>query len=318
MMAVTVLGQCERSAWTRLALLLAAAALGGGGLGCGDPELWTRDLSVQNGNQLPTRLAEGPDARIYVSDAQVGSVFVYSSDLSVVQELKGLDQPLAVAVGRGGAIYVGSRGRAAIEVYTPGGAKLFDIGRGQIPMPNDLAFDRDDLLYVVDSLSDRVRVYRTDGSPVRSIGGSGDADGQLDFPVAVAISYHNGPGELYVADQGHGRVQVFDLEGHFLRGYGEKVEAFSGPSANWEGKFVRIQSLAIDALGRLHAADSYLNKVQILDADTGAYIGSYGDLGTAVGELNVPLDIWITTAGEVLVANSGNARVDVVHEVPGS
>ena len=295
-----------RRALVGFAPIFVAVVLGAGGIGCkGDP--LPPDLTVQNANRLPTRLAQGPNWRFYVSDARIGSVFIYGPDLRLVGELKQLDRPLGVVVDALGQIYVGNDGRDNVEVYSPAGVKLREIGAGTIRMPNDLDLDEDGNLYVVDSLSDTVRVFDAAGAWLRDIGSAGDAAGELSFPAAVAIAYRSGFGEVYVADQGHARIQVYDLQGAFLRGYGSEVGAFSG---DWQGKFVKLQSLAIDEFGRLHAADSYLNRIQILDPDTGAYLDSYGSFGTGAGELNVPLDIAIAFWGSTVVANSGNRKVE--------
>ncbi len=292
----------------KLGLFLAAVLFAATGLGCPpDP-----DLSIENHNRMPTRLAQGSGGRFFVTDAVAGSVFIYSSDLTLQSELKDLDRPLAVAVDKFGKLYVGSNGRNSVEVYDHGLHKLWDIGQGQIQMPTDIAIDNAMNLYIVDSLSDTVWVYRPNGSLLRSIGSTGTGDGELRFPSAVTVAYPSAAGELFVADQANSRVQVFTLEGDFLRGYGEPIEAFS---QEWEGRFVNMQSLAVDIMGRLHVADSYLNRVQILDPSSGAFIDSYGEFGTAAGELNVPLDLHITQAGEAVVTNSGNHRVEVVYEV---
>jgi DNA-binding beta-propeller fold protein YncE len=307
-----------------LGLLLVVVLLGTGGAALHNPDRNDTDgdrigearepgpLAIESSNRLPTRLAQGPDERFYVSDAQAGSVFIYNRDFTLVGELKNLDRPLGVAVDATGTIYVGNDGRDNVEVYSATGTKLFAIGQGTLQMPNDLAIDRDGNLYAVDSQKHTVWVFDAAGNWVRNIGSAGDGDGELNFPVALVVDHRSGMGELYVADQGNARVQVFDLEGRFLRAYGAKPEAFSD---EWEGMFVKIQSLALDAQGRLHAADCSLNKIQILDPDTGAYLESYGTFGTARGQLNLPLDIWITPRGEVVVANAGNHRVEMVHVV---
>ena len=112
----------------------------------------------------------------------------------------------------------------------------------------------------------------------------------------MTIAYRQGTGELYVADQGHARVQVFDLQGKFLRTFGSVVE-FN--SSEWECRFVRLQSLAVDEHGRLHAADCHMNNVQILDADTGRYLDSYGIFGSKPGELNMPCRSISSSTGAV-------------------
>jgi hypothetical protein len=280
----------------------------------------TDALAVQNANEYPTRLAVSPDGRYFVTDAKVGSVFIYDPNLTLAGELKGIDRPLGIAVDSQGDIYVGSNSADTVEVYRSDGVKIAGIGEGNIRMPNDLVFDRDGNLYVVDSLNNIVRVYDSARLEAGSIGGAGNGEGEFTFPVALAIVYRadaNGieTGELYVADQGNYRVQVFDLDGNFLRSFGGQVT--SGMMGyKWQGKFVKIQSLEIDYLGRVHACDSYTNRVQILNPDTGGYISSYGSAGSGPGELSLPLDIVITDSNDVVVANAENKRVEVIYTVP--
>jgi len=269
-------------------------------------------------NNFPTRLALGLDNDIYVSDAKADTVFIYDAELNLAGKLVGIPRPLGVAVAPNGNIYVGSDARDEVQIYDERGVRIQTIGSGAIRMPNDLVVDRDGWLYVADSLSNKVWIFDPNGVPAGSAGSTGDVPGQLDFPVAITIGYRTEGnvevGELYVADQRHARIKVFDLMGKFLRAYGDRITRGMA-SSNWHGKFARIQSLAIDARGRLHAVDCYMNNVQILDADTGGYIDSYGQFGAAEGQLNVPLDVLIV-GGKVIITNAGNKRVEVIYTVP--
>jgi hypothetical protein len=272
----------------------------------GDP------LAVKHANRTPTRLMQGgPDGNFYVSDAHVNSVFVYSPDLKLVGEIEAPPRPLGVAVDTNGNVYIGSDTNNTVDLYDQSGTHIQTVVSG-VQMPTDLALDDADQLYVVDSLSDTVKIYGSNGIWLRDLGLPGDGPGQLKFPVAVAIS--DVAAEIYVADQGHGLIQVYDMQGAFLRSYGGLIEAFSSESP---GKFVKLQSLAVDDLGRLHALDNYFNNTQILDATTGAFIESYGGYGSDAGKLNVPLDLWISTTGEVAITNSGNHQVEYIYTVSG-
>jgi len=276
------------------------------------------ELIVPFENNCPTRLAIGLDNEVYVSDAKADAVFIYDAELNLAGRLVGIGRPLGVAIAPNGNIYVGSDARDEVQIYDERGVRIQTIGAGTIRMPNDLVVDRDGWLYVADSLSNKVWIFDPNGVPAGSAGSAGDDPGQLDFPVAITIGYRTEGNvevaELYVADQRHARIKVFDLLGNFLRAYGGRVtRGMSSP--NWHGKFARIQSLAMDARGRLHAVDCYMNNVQILDADTGGYIDSYGEFGAAEGQLNLPLDILIV-GGKVIITNAGNKRVEVIYTVP--
>jgi tripartite motif-containing protein 71 len=275
----------------------------------GNPEPPTDPLVKRNSLYSPVRIAEGADGKLYVSDTNVNSVFVIQN-LLVTNELQGLARPLGVAVDAQGNIYVGNDDRDNVELYDATGKLLRRFGDGRIGMPNDLALDRVGNLYVADSTANQVKVYAPDGSLLRSIGGS-----RLQFPAALCIAEFDGNSggeEIYVADQGHGMVQVFALDGTYLRSFGAKLP-FGDPA--WPGKFVQLQSLAVDAQGRVHALDSVQLQVQILDALSGQYIESYGSKGNAEGQLSVPLDITFTKNRQIMVTNFGNHRIDMLRDL---
>ncbi len=257
----------------------------------------------------PIRITEGGDKRLYVTDAKSNSLFILNNLLTVA-ELQQLDRPLGVAVDSTGNIYVGNDGRDNVEVYDSTGTKLRDIGIGNIQMPNDLALDLAGNLYVVDSLANNVQVYAPDGALLRTIG-----ETLFQFPASLTIAYNvpgGGAGELYVADQGHAKIKVFTLTGTLLRSFGTRLPM---EEPDWHGKFVQIQSLAVDQMGRLHVLDNSLSNVQVLDPADGSYIEHYASMGTAEGELYLPLDIFITAENQTMVTNNGNHRIDMIHDM---
>ncbi len=275
-------------------------------------------LAPKNANDRPTRMALGPAGSLYVSDAKVGSVFIYGPNLQVTGELKGLDSPVGVAVDSAGFIYVGNSGIASVEKYNSQGQFIATIGEGMIRMPTDLTLDWDDNLYVADRESNVVWAFSSTGALLRTI-----RKGGLKSPMAVEVSYYDDGtgqlvGELFVADKGNYLVKVFDLQGNLLRSFGGFPDkgGMMGTTWYWEGKFISLQSLAVDAQGNLHALDIYMNRVQILDPITGVYISDYGEYGTNPGQLRVPLDIIINPYGEVIVANADNKRVEIIYTTP--
>lgn len=264
-------------------------------------------LAVVNSNSYPTRIAWGADGRLYVSDAMAGSVFVYerSPALAPVAEYKRLAKPLGVALGPSGMLYVGVDGRDRVEIYDGAGLQIGTIGDGSIQMPNDLAFDVAGNLYVADSRSNEIQVYDPSGFLLRRIG-----RGELRFPAALTISGT----ELFVADQGNAQVKVFDLGGNLLRALGGRVRQGS-LGYKWRGRFVHPQAVAIDGTGRLHVLDAHQGLIEILDAETGTFLASYGEKGTGPGQLSLPLGFAINAAGEGAISDAENQRVEIL-QVP--
>lgn len=72
-----------------------------------------------------------------------------------------------------------------------------------------------DSLYVASKEGHCVFKYSQEGILEETIGSLGNGDGEFRKPVAIA--YYGE--ELYVADEGDGKVQVFGLDGSFVRKY---------------------------------------------------------------------------------------------------
>lgn len=262
-------------------------------------------MVIRNSVQYPTRLAVGPGRAAYFTDAKVGAVFILDG-ITPFAQLSGLDRPLGLAVDSRGNIYVGNDGRNNVEKYSPEGKLELIFGEGELEMPNQIGLDSSDNVYVVDSRSHVIKVYSSNGQWHHNIGHQGDGEGGFYFPSALFIN-ETAPGdpEIYVADQGHGLIQVFDLAGNFHRSFGGLIGAYS---SDYQGKFVTLQSITLDDSGHLHVLDSYQNRIQILDAQTGCFLGAYGELGSESGQLRVPLDM-VMSEGELIVTNSGNPNL---------
>ena len=276
-----------------------------------------RSLSVRDSIESPVRLAYGPDEKLYVTDTKHDSLFIYDPNMILRSQLKLLEGPLGVVVDDSGNMYVGSKFIKSVEVFDPNGLKINDIGSGLIKMPNDLELDDDGNLYVADSLSDLIRVYDPNGTALSTIG-----QGQLRFPSSLEIAtIETEPNvfstELYVADQGHYQVKVFDLQGTLLRSFGEvayKSMGGFGP-LQWQGKYVNMQSLAMDHLDRLHILDSAMKKIQIINPLNGTYIGDYGQEGSGEEEIGLGQDINIRSDGRVYMSDIFNHRVELMYTV---
>jgi DNA-binding beta-propeller fold protein YncE len=193
------------------------------------------------------------------------------------------------------------------------------MGDGEIKIPADLVLDQNQRLYVVDSGNKEVRVFNPDGTNALTIGTEGTGDGQFTWPVAVALQYRlvDGieTGELYVADKESSRIQVFDLQGNFLRAFGEPMPKTYFGSLKWKGFFFSIQAMDFDQYGMLHVLDSAQNKVQILDPLTGAY-QDYYDAFINDRAMQLQFDIDIDAGGRVIMTNTSYHTVELIHTVP--
>ena len=109
---------------------------------------------------------------------------------------------------------------------------------------------------------------------------------------------------LFVADDQHHRLVVFDTGGHLLRAGRQNG---SGP-----GQLNFPYGVATDAPGRVFVADDLNHRVvRFSSGPVYPYKGRWGSYGTAPGRLAYPRGIAVDAAGNVFVANTGNDRIDV-------
>jgi 6-bladed beta-propeller len=93
---------------------------------------------------------------------------------------------------------------------------------GQFRQPTDIAWDSDDNIYVSDGYTNsRVAKFDKKGNWVKSWGSRGPSGehadqnpSQFNTPHNIGIDRQN---NIYVADRGNRRIQVFDRDGKFLR-----------------------------------------------------------------------------------------------------
>lgn len=77
-----------------------------------------------------------------------------------------------------------------------------------------VVFDRNDNLYVLDGGSTRVLVFDRSGRFVRQIGKKGGGPGEFAYPLGLAVSSN---GTLVVSDLGHRSYSMFGPDGKYLR-----------------------------------------------------------------------------------------------------
>ena len=144
----------------------------------------------------------------------------------------------AVKVDRYDNIWVTDKGSDMVIKFTPEGRVAMVFGRKQEasdedtgalkhlkpPLPaepgrfrqvTDVAFDSADDTFISDGyINSRVAKVDKDGNWIKSWGDRGDGPGQFNTPHAIATDNN---GNVYVADRGNHRIQVFDSDGNFKR-----------------------------------------------------------------------------------------------------
>lgn len=214
--------------------------------------------------------------------------------------------PVAVASGREGRLYVLCRGGIQVEIRRTnwddenlGTIGSPGTGPGQLQWPAALVADEDENLYVSDEAAHRISVFSREGELLRTWGEHGDADGQFDRPSGLAL---DGLGNIYVADTLNHRIQRFTTQGELLAKWGEHGQGNGQLDMPW--------GLAVDELGDVYVADWRNDRVQKFTAE-GEFVLAFGTSGSGDGELDRPSGVAVDTDGDIYVADRGNDRVQL-------
>ncbi len=150
-----------------------------------------------------------------------------------------------------------------------------------------------------------------DLSTARVWGALGTEPGQFNHPRGVAV----GPdGNVYVVDSDNNRVQVFDVEGNYLREWGSQCNLATGTGCTEPaglGQFQEPWGIAVADDGRVYVADTWNHRIQVFDAE-GNFLTTWGTYGQSSSSQTLfygPRDVAVDSAGRVFVTDTGNKRV---------
>jgi hypothetical protein len=282
---------------------------------------WELLGSVAGGSWLrtPRGVAVDGRGRVLVAESDAGRIAVLDAE-GVAQGTMGepgtgpgqLMSPADVAVDADGQVLVADSGNHRVQVFSATGGTVRAIGSagtaaGRFAEPRGLGVDGAGRLYVADTGNHRVQRLNASGAVDKGWGGDGIVgvtgavlrdDTGFDRPADVAV--HPGTGEVYVADGGNHRIQVFDGAGRYLRShrgvYRPHAIAFAPSGDLWiAGEDPSTHYARAD--GRLRV----LRHGDSLVSDH--YTGELDDLGRSQG------GVAVTAAGRVVASDTGAGRL---------
>ena len=223
----------------------------------------------------------------------------------------GNGKPTGMSVGPGGNLWVADTHYYQVIVFTPDGQEVLRYGEygdepGQFRLPTDVAFDGDGRVYIAEyNNNDRVQVFSREGKSLTLLDQIGKfGEGIADFRRPQSLVIQPGAGgepELLVADAVNHRIIVFTLDGEHLR-------TIAGP-----GVLNLPYGLDAFADGTLVATEFGANRVTLLDPRDGAVLGRWGSGGRRPGRLSYPWASAVAGDGRVVIVDSGNNRLQVIH-----
>jgi DNA-binding beta-propeller fold protein YncE len=254
----------------------------------------------------------------------------------------------SVRVDKDDNIWVADKGSDMVIKFNPEGRVAMVFGRKQEasdegteplkhvkpPLPpidgmfrqvTDMAWDSAGNTYISDGyINSRIGKADKDGNWLKSWGEPGDKPGQLNTPHSIAIDAQN---NVYVADRGNRRIQVFDTDGKFLRQItidvpapadarpviGNKPTSTTGtmsPGAPW--------AICITPAPNqfLYASDAFPGRIYKLSLE-GKVLGVLGKSGKQLGQFGWVHEIACPSADELYVAELLNWRIQKLILEPG-
>ena len=276
---------------------------------------------------------------------QVGGVDIPNSPFTLpvipigerpVVTIKGVNYPTGIAVCANGDLVVAERLGKCITIFNKKGEKIISIKKttlGEFNNPCGVAISNDAHILVSDD--HRLQKLTTDGVCVKSVGSSNHGNEPLEFNWPRGIAVHPTTGEIFVADFGNHRIQVFngaDLSfSHTIR-HGNIIlpwdiavdsEGYLYITTNTVHKFTTtgqyIHTIAtIDNSSTLFLAIQHKH-IYITDTDNHRVL-IYDTNGTLLHSFDIkrifqwdsqPAGIAVDTSGNVYVCDSYNNRIVV-------
>jgi DNA-binding beta-propeller fold protein YncE len=180
---------------------------------------------------------------------------------------------------------LGTRGQSGVWDEAAGTRLLFE--------PADLAFAPNGDVFIVEGHGrgdGKVLRFDKGGKFITQWGGKGAEPGQFDQPHSILVDKQN---QVFVADRENRRVQVFDVNGKFIK--------------SW--KFAGLPcGLLIGPDQQMYLATGFSGQILRLDAN-GKAVAMMGQPGKALGEFGEAHYLAFAPSGDLFVADTINAAL---------
>ena len=245
----------------------------------GDVFVFHRAERVWEGEEIA--LEPIPSLTLLILDAESGALLdSWGADTFVM--------PHGLTIDPEDNLWLTDVGLNQVFKFDRAGNLLMALGERGVPgddsahfnMPTDVAVAPDGSFYVSDGYrNSRILKFSPAGDYITGWGSYGTGPGEFDVPHSIAL---DSQGQVYVADRGNARLQIFDPDGKFL--------------TEWKGKSLgRPWAVRISTSGDLFIIDGgdqaefWPDRARILKLDPkGKILATFGSYGDAPGQFVWP------------------------------
>jgi DNA-binding beta-propeller fold protein YncE len=214
-------------------------------------------------------------------------------------------------------VTVDSRGRILIvdpdarAVHVLGDGDSFRIAGGpqrRLRLPNGIAVDAADNIYLADSERGVVLVYAPDGKFLRYIGKRGD-ETLFHYPTAIAIDRNSG--RLFLLDSPRHLLFVLDLEGNVLKRIGRlsahAIGKFSGDTIPMDLDYPTEVAIGNN---QLVVVDSANSRVRVMDLQCHP-LAQFGIPTTPGPQIIDEVGLGVDLAGKIYVSTTRDSHIRI-------
>ncbi len=258
--------------------------------------------SITYGVKKPGRISTDDSGNIYVTDQELNQIVSFTPAGLMRMTVQLQETPLGINVDETGRIIVGVKEMGAVYIFDNYGKFMGYLGSGanEFIFPVDIAVDRKlKKIYVADAGAGLIKIYSYGGSKINEI--------VLNrFPVGISVNSINND---FAVSCGAGSSEdnyifVYSSDGNLKTSFAKYA---TSPTP---GKNVRFQGITFDSNQNVFVADAFLGWIQALDSG-GGHIAYIGNFGGGSDFMRFPSDVAVDKFGRLLVADSGNGRIDI-------
>ena len=170
--------------------------------------------------------------------------------------------------------------------------------------PSDVVAGKNNKVYVLDGVNNRVKVFDQQGRDLFSFGGAGTGKGRFNFPLGIGIDSSD---RIYVADSGNHRVQVFTPGGKYLSQFSTETQHQQIKPSDPTDVVVESRS------NKCFVVDNDNHWIFTYDLGTRKPLGVYGTMGMEKNQFRFPFLLDMDKEGNLYVVEVINTRVQVLN-----